>query len=105
MENQEKCCCGCERENREVKNLNCTDLKLNGLAIVEELKVIYKELFDIVIDEENANLSFKKLGINSLQVVSILVEIEERIGFDFYGSGADLMKLRTFNDLIHIMQE
>lgn len=105
MVNHEKHCCGCERQDREDINMNKADLELDRVDKVEELKAIYKELFDIVIDEENANLSFKKLGIDSLQVVSILVEIEEKIGFDFYDSGADLMKLRTFNDLIHIMQE
>ncbi len=71
----------------------------------DKLKNIYKELFGIVINEENANLSFKKLGIDSLQVVTLLVEIQEQIGCDLYDSDVDLMKLRTFNDLVAAMHQ
>lgn len=73
------------------------------MEVRDKLQEIYKELFDVVITEENENLSFKKLGIDSMQVVELFVAIEEKIGCDLYDSDADLMKLRTFNDMVEVI--
>ena len=59
----------------------------------EELKKLYKSVFGVEINDENKDLSFKKIGVNSLQVVELLVAIQENMGYDLYDSDVDLMKL------------
>lgn len=66
----------------------------------EELKKLYKSVFGVEINDENKDLSFKKIGVNSLQVVELLVAIQENMGYDLYDSDVDLMKLRTFSQVL-----
>lgn len=105
MKNKKKCCCLSEKIECISNGNKELTVEKNDAVRREKLIKIYKDLFDIEINEENENISFKKLGIDSMQVVTILVEIQDRIGYDFYDSGADLMKLRTFNDLIRVMEQ
>lgn len=105
MKNLEKDCCIVKTMKEEIKDGNSIKMVENNENRKNKLEEVYKDLFGIEINEENANLSFKKLGIDSMQVVTILVEIQDRIGCDLYDSDVDLMKLRTFNDLMAAMDQ
>lgn len=66
------------------------------LSVIRE--VAAKQKINIKIDEQSLAVDFKKLGIDSINVLGIIVAIEDKVGFRLDDS--ELMKIKTINQLI-----
>lgn len=71
-------------------------MKEQILSIIKE--VAAKQKVSIRLDEQSLSADFKKLGIDSINVLGIIVAIEDKVGFRLDDS--ELMKIRTINQLI-----
>lgn len=60
--------------------------------------VANKQKINIRLDEQSLSIDFKKLGVDSINVLSIIVAIEDQVGFRL--DDAELMKIKTINQLI-----
>ena len=60
--------------------------------------VANKQKINIRLDEQSLSIDFKKLGVDSINVLSIIVAIEDQVGFRL--EDAELMKIKTINQLI-----
>lgn len=67
--------------------------------VIEKIKELGKNHnVNIVIDDENKNKQFKDLGIDSLLVLTFIVEIEKELGKKL--PDEILLKINTINELI-----
>ncbi|MCQ3908788.1 MAG: phosphopantetheine-binding protein [Mycoplasmoidaceae bacterium] len=66
------------------------------LSVIKD--VANKQKINVKLDEQSLSIDFKKLGIDSIIVLSIIVAIEDKVGFRLDDS--DLMKIKTINQLI-----
>lgn len=66
------------------------------LSVIKD--VANKQKINIKLTEQNLAVDFKKLGIDSIIVLSIIVAIEDKVGFRLDDS--ELMKIKTVNQLI-----
>ncbi|MCQ2956714.1 MAG: phosphopantetheine-binding protein [Mycoplasmoidaceae bacterium] len=66
------------------------------LSIVHD--VANKQKINIKIDEQSMSVDFKKLGLDSINVLGIIVAIEDKVGFRL--DDAELTKIKTLNQLI-----
>ncbi len=66
------------------------------LDVVKE--VTTKQKINVKIDEQNMSVDFKKLGLDSINVLGIIVAIEDKVGFRL--DDAELTKIKTLNQLI-----
>lgn len=67
--------------------------------VIEKIKELCKNHnVNIVIDDENKNKQFKDLGIDSLLVLTFIVEIEKELGKKL--PDEILLKINTINELI-----
>lgn len=66
------------------------------LSVIKD--VAAKQKINIKIDEQTMSVDFKKLGIDSINVLGIIVAIEDKVGFRL--EDAELTKIKTINQLI-----
>lgn len=66
------------------------------LSVIKD--VAAKQKITIKIDEQTMSVDFKKLGIDSINVLGIIVAIEDKVGFRL--EDAELTKIKTINQLI-----
>ncbi|MCQ3907880.1 MAG: phosphopantetheine-binding protein [Mycoplasmoidaceae bacterium] len=66
------------------------------MSIIKQVAGIQK--INIKLDEQSLAIDFKKMGIDSINVLGIIVAIEKEIGFRL--DDAELMKIKTINQLI-----
>lgn len=66
------------------------------LSVIKE--VATKQKINIKLDSQTLAVDFKKLGIDSINVLGIIVAIEDKVGFRL--DDAELMKIKTINQLI-----
>ncbi|MCQ3915221.1 MAG: phosphopantetheine-binding protein [Mycoplasmoidaceae bacterium] len=66
------------------------------LSVIKDVAV--KQKINVKLDEQSLSIDFKKLGIDSIVVLSIIVAIEDKVGFRLDDS--ELMKIKTINQLI-----
>ena len=67
--------------------------------VIEKIKELCKNHnVNIVIDDQNKNKQFKDLGIDSLLVLTFIVEIEKELGKKL--PDEILLKISTINELI-----
>lgn len=69
----------------------------------EKLKKVFKDKYNIEITSENEDMFFDLLGINSLELVNLIMYIEEALDVDFYSINVDLMKLKTYNRIKNVI--
>lgn len=62
-----------------------------------------KKKIAVTINDYNINKSYKELGIDSLDLFDIIVELESEFNIEF--SDEKLMKIKTINDLILYIKE
>ncbi|AAP56575.2 phosphopantetheine-binding protein [Mycoplasmoides gallisepticum] len=62
-----------------------------------------KKKMAVTINDSNINKSYKELGIDSLDLFDIIVELESEFNIEF--SDEKLMKIKTINDLILYIKE
>ncbi|XQP56000.1 MAG: phosphopantetheine-binding protein [Mycoplasmoidaceae bacterium] len=61
-------------------------------------EVANKQNFNVVLNEQSLSVDFKNLGVDSINVLGIIVAIEDKVGFKL--EDAELMKIKTINQLI-----
>lgn len=61
-------------------------------------EVANKQNFNVVLNEQSLSVDFKTLGVDSINVLGIIVAIEDKVGFKL--EDAELMKIKTINQLI-----
>ncbi|XQP55365.1 MAG: phosphopantetheine-binding protein [Mycoplasmoidaceae bacterium] len=66
------------------------------LSVIKD--VANKQKINVKLDEQSLSIDFKKLGIDSIVVLSIIVAIEDKVGYRLDDS--ELMKIKTINQLI-----
>lgn len=67
--------------------------------VIEKIKVLCKKHnVSLTINKETSNKQFKDLGIDSLLVLTFIVEIEKELGKKL--PDEILMKIKTINELI-----
>ncbi|MBQ0045361.1 MAG: acyl carrier protein [Mycoplasma sp.] len=66
------------------------------LSVIKE--VAAKQKINIKLDAQTLAIDFKKLGIDSINVLGIIVAIEDKVGFRL--DDAELMKIKNINQLI-----
>ena len=71
-------------------------MKEKILSVIRE--VAAKQKINIKLDEQSLAVDFKKMGIDSINVLGIIVAIEDKVGFRLDDS--ELMKIKTINQLI-----
>lgn len=69
----------------------------------EELKGLFAENYKIEITDENADMKFGELGLDSLKTVQIFIDVEEKLGCDLYESNIDFGSVNTFNKLADVI--
>lgn len=67
---------------------------------IEILKSILSQRMDISSIKEDDSLS--TLGLDSLDLVEIVIEIEEKLGVDF--TSGEISKLETIKDVLKLME-
>lgn len=73
--------------------------------VEEKLKELFMETFQIEITEENKDHTLRMLGLNSMDFVTLIVAIEERMNYDLYSLDVDLSQMRTFNKVLNVINE
>ncbi len=69
------------------------------MEIMNEVNKILKEKnINIVLTNSNINKTFKEIGLDSLASMTIIVELEEKLGISI--SDEKLMAMKTPKDLI-----
>ena len=69
------------------------------MEIINEVNKILKEKnINIVLTNSNINKTFKEIGLDSLASMTIIVELEEKLGISI--SDEKLMAMKTPKDLI-----
>lgn len=71
-------------------------MKNKILSVIKN--IANKQKINIKLDEQSLSIDFKRLGIDSIVVLSIIVAIEDKVGFRLNDS--ELMKIKTINQLI-----
>lgn len=66
------------------------------LSVIKE--VAAKQKISVKLDEQSLSIDFKKMGIDSINVLGIIVAIEDKVGFRL--EDAELSKIKTINQLI-----
>lgn len=66
------------------------------LSVIKE--VATKQKINIKLDEQSLSVDFKKMGIDSINVLGIIVAIEDKVGFRL--PDEELSKIKTINQLI-----
>ena len=71
-------------------------MKDKVLSIIRE--IANKQKLNIKLDEQSLAIDFKKLGVDSINVLAIIVAIEDQMGFRL--PDEELSKIKTINQLI-----
>lgn len=71
-------------------------MKEKILSIIKD--VANKQKININLNEQSLAVDFKQLGIDSINVLGIIVAIEEKVGFRL--DDKELMNIKTINQLI-----
>ncbi len=71
-------------------------MKEKILSIIKD--VANKQKININLSEQSLAVDFKQLGIDSINVLGIIVAIEEKVGFRL--DDKELMNIKTINQLI-----
>lgn len=71
----------------------------------EKLKNIFEDKFKVTITDENKDHTLRMLGLSSLDFVTLVVEIEEKLYCDLYSYDIDMSSLRTFNKFLEAINK
>lgn len=71
-------------------------MKEKVLSVIRD--VANKQKINVKLDEQSLSIDFKKLGIDSIVVLNIIVAIEDKVGFRL--EDTELTKIKTINQLI-----
>lgn len=72
---------------------------MNIQAIIKQVANEHK----INLDMNNHNITLKEIGIDSLAAMSLIMKIEDQVGFQLEDS--KILKIKTLGDLIQAFQE
>jgi len=76
-------------------------MKNEIIKIIKE--VAKKQKINVNLSEENLNTPFKEIGIDSINVLGIIVAIEDKLGYRLDDS--ILAKIKTANELIAAFEQ
>ena len=68
---------------------------------LEEIKNMFAE--KVKVDNINPNMELKALGLDSLDLVELIMDIEEKYGVEF--SNEELMSFKTFEDVLKSIEK
>ncbi|WPL37057.1 phosphopantetheine-binding protein [Malacoplasma iowae] len=66
------------------------------------IKIIKNEL-NIDLNEKKMGINFKEFGVDSLEIMELIIKIESE--FDLSFPDDELIKLKTVNDLIGLIEQ
>lgn len=66
------------------------------------IKIIKNEL-NIDLNEKKMGINFKEFGVDSLEIMELIIKIESE--FDLSFPDNELLKLKTVNDLIGLIEQ
>ncbi|EGZ30899.1 phosphopantetheine-binding protein [Malacoplasma iowae] len=66
------------------------------------IKIIKNEL-NIDLNEKKMGINFKEFGVDSLEIMELIIKIESE--FDLSFPDDELLKLKTVNDLIGLIEQ
>ncbi|MGL4358030.1 MAG: phosphopantetheine-binding protein [Cetobacterium sp.] len=73
------------------------------MEIINEVNKILKDKnINIVLSEANINKTFKEIGLDSLASMTVIVELEEKLGISI--PDEKLMTMKTAKDLIESIE-
>lgn len=68
---------------------------------LEEIKNMFAE--KVKVDNINPNMELKALGLDSLDLVELIMDIEEKYGIEF--SNEELMSFKTVEDVLKSIEK
>ena len=72
------------------------DIERTNMATLDTIKDILQENLDIAPENVDEDSTFESLGVDSLDMVELICELEERLGVDF----GEPEGLETMSDLV-----
>ena len=72
------------------------DIERTNMATLDTIKDILQENLDIAPENVDVDSTFESLGVDSLDMVELICELEERLGVDF----GEPEGLETMGDLV-----
>ena len=81
----------------------CVAKHNGGLNMLNRIKTYLSEQLDIPVEEMDRDTTFESLHVDSLDMVEMVMDMEQKLGIDFEMNGD--VKLETIGDLADYIED